>query len=684
MEPSAGAPEEQAPTRVRFASILGVGLGALAYFLTLLHYSFDLLRGATAIRYAEQFFELQADALRAGRLWVPSNSLGIEGFVVDDRTYSYFGIFPALLRIPVQLVTHEYDGRLTLVSMAIGWIVYAAMTTRLFWLIRSRMGRPVNPNRTEVVLAILFLAASTGGTVLTFDAALPWVYHEVYVWSVASVMGALYWLLRVLSAPDRTSIGWLFGFAMIASMTRTPGGWAVCLATIAAALWLASGRLRPRDSRLWLRVLAAGIVPLLVGIMINYLKFRHPYMFPLQNQVWTQLNAHRREVLADNGGTLAGLQFFPSALVNYFRLDGIRFVDYFPWVTLPAEAADGYGAVLDQSSRTGSVPSFMPLLFVLALASIPVLFRRGAPEGLRTIRLIWFGALLMTGAVMAYGYIAYRYTSEFVPGLVVGAAVTTVALGGWLSSRSRGRSVVVVGAFAGLTVFSLTAQMVVGYTIAATTYKGPALESYLSHQVAISGSRATFKNLVTQSGGLPLGGSADDLWIRGDCDALYFNTGEAADPWFLVQERDTAVVVRIGSAVAPGLYPLLRDTEESQNTVGLRVTGDRQAQLVIDSVDEGVKRGQLFDLPPDALIRVGARILPEYGFAQISSTPGGDVGFLPTARWDANQKPAFSSIEHAPATEETPGLSVRLAPTLPLPLCQRIADSADVPISAAN
>lgn len=663
---------------------MGVGIGAAAYFLTLLHYSTDLLRGATAIRYAEQFFDLQADALRAGHLWVPPNSLGIEGFVVDDRTYSYFGIFPALLRIPVQLVTHEYDGRLTLVSMAIGWIVYATMTTRLFWLIRSCMGRPATPTRLESVLAALFLAASTGGTVLTFDAALPWVYHEVYVWSVASVVGSFYWLLRVLNAPDKRSIGWLFAFAMIAALTRTPGGWAVCLATIAAALWLASGRLRPRDPGLWLRVLAAGMVPLLTGMLINYLKFRHPYMFPLQNQVWTQLNAHRREILAANGGTLAGLQFFPSALVNYFRLDGIRFVDFFPWVTLPPEAAEGHGAVLDQSSRTGSVPSFMPLLFVLALASIPVLFRRGLPSGVRTIRLIWFGALLMTGGVMAYGYIAYRYTSEFVPGLVVGAAVTTIAVGGWLSSRPRVLSVIFVGAFAALTVFSLTAQMVVGYTIAATTYKGPALESYLSNQVAVSGSTASYKRLVTQSDGLPLGGKADDLWIRGDCDALYFNTGEAADPWFLVQERDTAVVVRTGSAVAPGLYPLLRDTEESDNTVDLRVTEDRQAQLVIDTVDEGVKRGQLFELPPDVEIRVGSRVMPEYGFAQISSTPGGVVGFLPTARWDANQKPMFSSIEPAPAVGETPGLSVRPAEVLPLPLCQRIARAADLQISAAN
>ena len=46
---------------------------------------------------------------------------------------------------------------------------------------------------------------------------------------------------------------------------------------------------------------------------------------------------HRREALEVNGGSITGPQFFQTALVNYFRLDGIRFVDYFPWITLPAE-----------------------------------------------------------------------------------------------------------------------------------------------------------------------------------------------------------------------------------------------------------------------------------------------------------------------------------------------------------
>jgi hypothetical protein len=669
---------------VRLSSSIGVTVGALAFFLTLFDYARDPLRGATAVRYAESFFELQAEAIREGHLWVPDGSLGIEGFVVNGHTYSYFGIFPALLRMPVQFVTHEYDGRLTLLSMALAWVVFAVMSTRLFWLIREAMGRPAMTGRLDTVLAAIFIAVATGGTAITFDASLPWVYHEVYLWSIASVVGALYWLLRVLSGPAPTSIRWLFAFALISALTRTTGGWAVCLVTIAAAVWLATGRPRPRDRRTWVSLLAAGLVPLLAGVVINYLKFRHPYMFPLQDQVWTELNAHRAEVLNENGGTLAGLQFFPSSLVNYFRPDGIRFVEYFPWVTFPSEPARGYGAVLDQSYRTGSVTAFMPLMLALTVISVPVLFRPLPTAQYRAVRLVWLGALLVTGGVMAYGYIAYRYTSEFVPVMIVGSAVAMHAISGWLHRHGRAIRAGVVGVLVVSAAFSIVIHMLVGYSAAAATYKGPRLEAYLDHQVRLSGSTAAFRGLVHHSGGMPTGGKPDDLWIRGDCEALYFNNGEEGDPWTLVQERDTAVRVRVGDDPVLGNYLLMENNEQKTSRISIRLAPDRQAQLILD-IDGTVSRGLLFDLPPNAEIRVGARNLSELGAAEISSTPGGFVGYLPTAQWDENQQPVLSSVV---AASERPapgdGLTVTPASTLQLTLCQRIAEAADVQTSVAN
>ena len=115
------------------------------------------------------------------------------------------------------------------------------------------------------------------------------------------------------------------------------------------------------------RLALAGLVPLSVGIAVNWAKFRHPYMFPLEDQVWTSVNEHRRLALAANGGDLVSPKIFPSTAVNYFRPDGIRFIGAFPFVTLPADPAQSYGgSFLDQTYRTGSVVAFMPLLFLLS------------------------------------------------------------------------------------------------------------------------------------------------------------------------------------------------------------------------------------------------------------------------------------------------------------------------------
>src|SRR5262245_64774936 len=108
--------------RVIWSTISGLAIGAIAYFLVLLDFGTDLTRTAVRTGFASNFFDLQANAFLDGRLWVPDGSLSIEGFVVGGHTYMYFPPFPAIARIPVMLVTHEFDGRLSLVFMGMAWV----------------------------------------------------------------------------------------------------------------------------------------------------------------------------------------------------------------------------------------------------------------------------------------------------------------------------------------------------------------------------------------------------------------------------------------------------------------------------------------------------------------------------------------------------------------------------------
>ncbi|MDF1603137.1 hypothetical protein PZ894_06150 [Nocardioides sp. YIM 152315] len=608
------------------ATAAGLAVGAAAYLLTLFDYGTRLTRTANPLGYASNFFDIQGRALLDGHLWVPTGYVGIEAFVQRGHDYLYFPPWPAILRMPVLSTTDDYDGRLTLLSMLLGFVLMLVMSAKLVWLVRDLLA-PGPLGRVEAVSMSVLLALATGGTSLTYVASLPWAFHEVYAWTIPFAIGSMYWMVRVLLDPARRSICWLAAFVLGTLLTRTTDGWAMALATIGAGIWLLTGRLQPGRRWAAMGTIAAGAVPLAIAIAINVLKFRHPFLFPLDDQVWTSVNEHRREVLDANNGTLTGPQFFTSSFMAYFRPDGVRFVDYFPWITQPAAAPTAYGgAVIDQSYRTGSVTGFMPWALLLTVISTVVLFRPGVDRARRLLRIPLAAGVLATGGVMGYGYFAHRYTSEFVPALVLGATVTTVVAVQWLGRRRSWTPTVFVGVAAVLTAYSIAANMLVGYWNAALTGGGPQLARFVELQHRLDPASTAARTTLSEE--LPSGGSTDDLWIRGDCDALYLNTGDTYEPWQTVQERAVVVEVVVDEDAQPGVVPLVELDLDMKRAVELQI-GDDQARVIIRT-SERTFTGQWFELLEPRTVRVGVRNDPELGYAEVGATPGGFVGYLPS------------------------------------------------------
>ncbi len=55
----------------------------------------------------DYFYDLQARAMFHGHLYLPNGKMGIEAFVHNGHDYTYFGIFPSLIRMPILLVTEQ-------------------------------------------------------------------------------------------------------------------------------------------------------------------------------------------------------------------------------------------------------------------------------------------------------------------------------------------------------------------------------------------------------------------------------------------------------------------------------------------------------------------------------------------------------------------------------------------------
>ena len=110
------------------------------------------------------FYDLQGRAMLGGHFDLPPGSIGIEAFLHAGRTYTYFGLFPSLLRLPVLAVTHAYDGRLTAPSILAAWLVACVSACLLYWRVRVVVRGAAPMGWAEAVAAGASLAALTGGS----------------------------------------------------------------------------------------------------------------------------------------------------------------------------------------------------------------------------------------------------------------------------------------------------------------------------------------------------------------------------------------------------------------------------------------------------------------------------------------------------------------------------------------
>ena len=309
--------------------------------------------------------------------------------------------------------THEFDGRLTVLSMALAWIVFAVVSPGCSGWFATCCSAAAGEPRARRSLARRPLAAMTGGPFspstppcrgsTTRSTSGPWRPRS------GASTGCC---ARAPTQPSSTLGGcWLRARGRV---TRTTGGFAVCgaiaLAGAGAGCPPARRRGPGRGGSCW-----SGRVPLVASVTLNLAKFDHPYMFPLAEPDLDQVNAHRREALAANGGTITGPQFLTHlpALLPARTASGSSTTSRGSRCRpSPPQVYDG--AFFDQTYRTASVTAFMP---PAAAAPWPSWRPAGRPRRILPAAppAPLIASVLVTGGVLMYGYIANRYTSEFVP-----------------------------------------------------------------------------------------------------------------------------------------------------------------------------------------------------------------------------------------------------------------------------
>jgi hypothetical protein len=475
-----GIPEHASGIARRFgwSCAAATALSAFVFVWLLTDESFNLFRSLPF----SNFYDIQARALLHGHWNVPPAPLWIEGFRIGGRTYMYYGPVPALLRIPVLLFTHRFDGRLSELSMLLAFIVALVAVSRLSWKVRLIFRGNGEVGWTEALLAGAWTAAIGLGSVLVFLGSDLRVYYEAELWGAALALCAFDAIVGLAMRPTRWRVVAAGGFTTLAMMTRGSVGAgplaalglvAVVHGVVALARRL-DGRSESRWSRWshrlveprlgasasdlvggrwqWLRglpdrtrfasLVVAVLVPAASYVTVNEIKFRTLISIPFTHQSFEAHNPARQAVLAANHGSLFGLEYIPTSLLAYLRPDALRFTRLFPFVAFPGPATVIGHVAYDTRDFASSVTTTMPLLFIAALVGLAALFRPvggwlhragridrvvlASPEraaGRAGFRLAVVGAAVGTFGTLTIAYIANRYLADLLPLVVLACLV---------------------------------------------------------------------------------------------------------------------------------------------------------------------------------------------------------------------------------------------------------------------
>ena len=380
--------------------------------------------------FSADFYDEQARAFLRGRLAVDPSIPGPEGFVIDGRTYLYYGPFLSLVRLPLMLFGDLFVGRLVRVSMLIALVVLCRWSARLASagrLVVQSVGLGVRSGaETDDRWAIGIFTAAVAFSPALFAAGWISVYHETELWALALAIVAVT-LLVEWAATGFTDRRALIGTALATAattLTRAPIGVGVCVALVVCGLvlaWRQRASGLPEAIRAGALPVVAGVIPVVLHAGVNWAKFRSLFGVPGGRQLLSLQDPERAAWFAGNNESFFSLRFLPTTLVQYLRPDALAFERLVPGIRFGPLATDRGSYPVETITPATSITASATLLLVLAVVGVVWMLRHRC----RTWLLVVGATAIGTLPTFTIGFIANRYLIDMLPPLVVGAAVGT-------------------------------------------------------------------------------------------------------------------------------------------------------------------------------------------------------------------------------------------------------------------
>jgi hypothetical protein len=383
-----------------------------------------------------RFYDAQALSLLHGRLDVPPQAIGFEAFVFENKYYGYFGIAPAVLRIPFVLLLGDLNG------LASRSMIFMACCTNLIcaygilFAVRSPRAE-LTPN-IRVLHSLFIICAGVGSTNI-YLMSRSFVFHEAIMWASAFALASTWSLIRYQQTSNLRFLLIASGFAIFSFHSRPTSGFGAVLALAIVALIVFSRVFGFRkEAQLEHGFIALMAVCVAIGTycLVNYAKFRTFDGIPLR---YYQLHMQNPERMRITGAKQLHLANISTTLVNYFGWRGFEVKADFPWLYMIHEATVIGRPAIDVVEPFSSVPVSMPALALLAGVGAVSVFHRSS-EVACAARLpaatLWIGGAVV---LLTVG-ITERYLHDFYPALILCAALGIARIETW-----RIRTPIIVG-----------------------------------------------------------------------------------------------------------------------------------------------------------------------------------------------------------------------------------------------
>ncbi|MEY3807020.1 MAG: hypothetical protein RIR69_1832, partial [Actinomycetota bacterium] len=414
---------------VRAASLLRSGVGATESERRLAHrvsiaVTFIFLCVVTSWRphrlftfggFSSNFYDAQAAAFLRGELHVPADVAGIEGFLIDGKTYLYYGPFLSIARLPTALFGSWADGRVTRLSMIIGFYVMCCLLFRLVVQLRQVMNVDVVDSERWRPAFFIVVVATSPVLSLGGDTS---VYYETELWAFVFLLLTFTSLLAFITSPTQRNALIVVLAVLITVHTRASIGFGALAALVLTGIYFWN-----RDRKWTYASLSASLAVFATHVALNYAKFGTLLNLPGEKQVLTLLDPNRAQWFADHNNSFFSLSFFPTTLFHYLRPDAFALERLVPFVRFGAEARE-VGVDLESYTPSSSLTVSATAVLLLACAGLVQLLKK------RNWLLMSFlvGGLVAALPTLAIGFIAQRYLVDLLPVFVVLAALAVITI----------------------------------------------------------------------------------------------------------------------------------------------------------------------------------------------------------------------------------------------------------------